>query len=372
MSPHWLQRSCAGIARWRCRRRSPASRTFSLGIFKADRVGDLILAHEAIQNLARSVPAGDAALITSDIAADAAAELFPDLRRIVVTQRGIIRGLPAIWRSVATLAECRFDQLACLQHHRSATQELLLRAPAANRTTGCANARRDEGPAPAFPRSPDFGQTLEYPASPTHLPRELEAHRRVVEAICGSPISPSAMLPRICRPAPTGHHLLLSPFASHPMRDYGDAGIEAVLLAAQSGATLPVRLIGSPAQGRRLRAMAGRLRAAGVRDIAALDTPTFRSYADSVASARLVLTMETATAHLAVAMDKKTVVILGGGHFGLLGPWHRSDRQRWIHNQVPCYGCDWRCTQPEVLCITGIDPNRVARAVRELWETPAT
>lgn len=364
MAPVWFQRFCA-VAMERCIRRVPAGRvTARLGIFKADRVGDLILAQRAIEMLIQSVPADDAVLITSDVAIGAAGKLFPTVRTIAVTERGIVRGLPAIWRSARSLRGLRFGRLVCLQHHRAATQALLLRCLDADWSVGCGNARP-----PAWPGEGDvkFAATLPYPDSAADLPRELEAHRLVVRAALDRTFAPTEILPRISPPETSDRHLLVSPFASNPIRDYPAHHLVQAVLSAQTGNGMPVRILVSPADRARGRGLAAGMTSAGIRDVAAMETASFREYADAVGRARLVLTMETGTAHLATAMDKRTVVVMGGGHFGLLGPWQRSARQIWLANRVPCYGCDWRCTQPEVTCITGISPADVAAALRSLW-----
>lgn len=369
MAPLWLQRACAATIAWRIRRTHRTRRRIPLGIFKADRVGDLLLSHGAIERFIRSVPAGDATLITSDVAAVAAAELFPNLPVIAVTQAGIVRGLRSVWESVDTLLGLRFERLVCLQHHRSATQNLLIRSLEAEWSAGCANARRDYRAMEAKTAECAFDITMSYPEAAADLPRELEAHRRVVAAACGNQISSSEILPHIDAPRPTSRYLLLCPFASNPIREYPAGLLAAALLAAQSGTDMPIRIIGSPGERDRVRAFASRLVAAGIRDVAPANTPSFRGYAAAVASAKLVLTMESGSAHLATAMDRDAVVIMGGGHFGLLAPWSRSQRQIWLSNHIPCYGCDWKCTQPEVTCVTGIRPDAVARALRSLWDS---
>lgn len=371
MAPPWLQRACAATIAWRIRATHRPRRRLPLGIFKADRVGDLVLAQGAIARLVRSVPAGGATLITSDVAAHAATELFPDLPRITVTQRGIVRGLPLVWKSADALLGLRFERLVCLQHHRSATQDLLLRAIEADWSAGCENARPDHGAIEACAGGRAFDATSPYPDYAGDLPRELEAHRRVVAAACGSEIPPSEILPHVDAAGTTARHLLLCPFASDPIREYPAELLASALRAAQSGAEMPIRIAGSPAEQERARALAARLAASGVRDVALAPTPSFRDYAAAVASAKLILTMESGGAHLATAMGKDTVVLLGGGHFGLLAPWSRSPRQTWLSNPLPCYGCDWKCTRPAVECITGVRPDDVARALRSLWNDPA-
>jgi ADP-heptose:LPS heptosyltransferase len=91
--------------------------------------------------------------------------------------------------------------------------------------------------------------------------------------------------------------------------------------------------------------------------------------AEAVARAELVLTAESAAAHLAAAFDRPALVVIGGGHYGQFGPWRRSARQVWITNTLECFGCDWRCVHPAPYCLTriGVDAVRagVAQALAE-------
>ncbi|MGA1129843.1 MAG: glycosyltransferase family 9 protein, partial [Chthoniobacterales bacterium] len=50
----------------------------------------------------------------------------------------------------------------------------------------------------------------------------------------------------------------------------------------------------------------------------------------SVARADLLLTVDTAAAHLACALDAPAVVIHSGQHPGVYGPYSRSGRQIWL------------------------------------------
>jgi ADP-heptose:LPS heptosyltransferase len=49
-----------------------------------------------------------------------------------------------------------------------------------------------------------------------------------------------------------------------------------------------------------------------------------------LARARLVLSVDTATAHIATAMDKKTVIIFGAASELQCIPWSLSKRQKWL------------------------------------------
>jgi ADP-heptose:LPS heptosyltransferase len=74
----------------------------------------------------------------------------------------------------------------------------------------------------------------------------------------------------------------------------------------------------------------------------------------AIARSALVLSVDTFAAHIAVAMDAPLVSLIGGGQFGEFGPWRRSGRQRWVSNEIPCFGCDWRCVRPRVDCMLDI------------------
>jgi ADP-heptose:LPS heptosyltransferase len=100
--------------------------------------------------------------------------------------------------------------------------------------------------------------------------------------------------------------------------------------------------------------------AAGVSDVTVRTPSSFVDFCSLVAAARGVISVDTATAHLATALDKPAAIILGGGQYGDFGPWRRSPRQVWFTHQVPCFGCLWSCIHPEPLCITQVPPSEVA------------
>jgi ADP-heptose:LPS heptosyltransferase len=91
-----------------------------------------------------------------------------------------------------------------------------------------------------------------------------------------------------------------------------------------------------------------------------MDLPRF---VELLSAAEGVLSMDTAGAHIACALDKPTVIILGGGHYGVFGPWGRSERQEWITHTVPCLNCNWVCHRNRTECIVDITPTRIANAM---------
>jgi ADP-heptose:LPS heptosyltransferase len=93
-----------------------------------------------------------------------------------------------------------------------------------------------------------------------------------------------------------------------------------------------------------------------------------------LAGARLVVSNETAAAHIAAAVGTPAVCVLGGGHYGRFLPYAVEEgRDRRIPpiavaHKMDCYGCNWSCIYPRgpgepVQCIKEITPEAVWRQV---------
>jgi ADP-heptose:LPS heptosyltransferase len=95
------------------------------------------------------------------------------------------------------------------------------------------------------------------------------------------------------------------------------------------------------------------------------------AFTEWIANAHCVLSMESGGAHLATALNKRAVMIVGGGHIGYFAPWKRSNRQEWVHLRLDCFGCDWLCNQPYVRCIHDIPAAKVGEAIRRVWTSSA-
>ena len=94
-------------------------------------------------------------------------------------------------------------------------------------------------------------------------------------------------------------------------------------------------------------------------------------FVEVVRGARFLVGNDTSAVHIAAAVKTPSVCILGGGHFGRFVPYpkHASD---WgpvvVYHQMPCFGCNWRCTQPHAPdrpypCISSVTVDAVVSAV---------
>lgn len=80
-----------------------------------------------------------------------------------------------------------------------------------------------------------------------------------------------------------------------------------------------------------------------------------------------IISIDTGSAHLALAADLPSVILCGGGHPGRFIPWSNIPaRSIVLTHDVDCAGCHGRCTQSEKRCLTDIHPTRVAAAARQM------
>jgi ADP-heptose:LPS heptosyltransferase len=139
----------------------------------------------------------------------------------------------------------------------------------------------------------------------------------------------------------------------------------AALGAVQRETKLRIRLSASRQDTARAERLKAELISQGA-EVDPLVQTSLLDHLEDIGGAAVVLSAETGTAHLATALDLPTVVLLGGGHFGLCAPWRKSKRQEWLSNPLPCFHCNWRCHQPEPLCITRVTAAEIHAGVKRV------
>lgn len=81
--------------------------------------------------------------------------------------------------------------------------------------------------------------------------------------------------------------------------------------------------------------------------------------------AQAVVSVDSAPAHLSIALRKPTVVLLGGGQYGRHFPAN-SELVRTVNHPLDCYRCNWKCRFPEAYCVTQIQVESVLNALQSL------
>jgi len=341
---------------------------FAAVVVKLDRIGDFVLALSAIRIVLRHFGEEQCALVIAPAVAELARREFPLATRIVLPVfLRHKRAWPGWWRARALLADISCEHLVCLRHQRWDYDELVLTWIRADQVHALDDPQSAGWVVNRRSLAPKVGVFFREPTVAVGACRELELHRAVLAKVLGTPPVTAELLPRFgAVPVSQQKYAVVMPFSSAAIKDLPVT----LLTEAATDVLLPpcekIVLVGAPDQRVRLEALAGELRAVGRRRIEVVAQPNLEELVALVAGAAWILTADTAAAHIATALDRPTVVLLGGGHFGQFGPWQRSVRQRWLSHPLPCFGCGWRCSYPEPWCLTRITVGEVVAALRDV------
>ncbi len=331
--------------------RGGPTRPFRAAIFQLDRLGDFVLTLSAVRTMLATWGADSCLLVVSRSAAPLAALEFPHTPRLVLTDSapGVLHDLLPLWRRERPLFRgLACERVVCLSHHRDLYKQVAL----------------------SWLRTPQIHQ-LDRSTYPTaHAADsclELTAHHQLTQAALGRPVSADEITPHFTQlSSHDGPELVVCPVSTDALRRLPDSVLLPALIRWRTRSIAPITFSGPPSAEAELNALAARLRAAvsGLVNIAVHDS--FPAFAARLAAAGAVLATESAPGHFATALDKRAVVAVGGGLFGLCSPWRRSTRQVIAQHRTACYSCGWHCTQPTVACLTGLDPLALAAALPPL------
>jgi ADP-heptose:LPS heptosyltransferase len=93
---------------------------------------------------------------------------------------------------------------------------------------------------------------------------------------------------------------------------------------------------------------------------------TIRQVAECLKLCDIIVSTDSAALHLATALRKPTLGIMGGGHFGRFYPWGRGDLNRVANLAMDCYHCNWQCIYETVRCVKDIPQSVICRDLRML------
>lgn len=337
-------------------------RRFRLAVLKLDRLGDGVLSLGAVRSLMNVFGENETLLIVSTIAAPLFKSEFPTATFVVLPafcQRFWPDLCLCLIKHACKLRRISADTLVCLRHQHSD----YLHAIACLIETGCCHASRCqnrlERTSLSFPRC----RYVPYTETCTGTCLEIEAHRRVVASAVGVEITLDHVFPSfINRETGKGGGLLICPCAGDSIREYPApllARVVELLLEKLPGMEVSVCI----PPGTKRRPWKESLSEYNGGRIRWLEPDSFEALFIAIANADVVLAPDSAPAHLATALDKPGVFLLGGGHFGMFAPWGETGRQVWLRHEMDCYQCGWNCLHPEPYCITRIQPEAVAQAL---------
>ncbi len=350
-------------------------------VLKLDRIGDFIFATAFLRPLAEQMSAA-VTLIVRKPNGSIAKQQFPGWKIIELPAR------ETAWRNIFRQGARtqlsgleNADLLVDLRAYRDYSDAVIASwVPAA-----CRIAIENAFPAAlasvTFPHEAQIYDLLlpRISALPVEA-RDLANQRALRNAVLGT--SPEPALPRLVLPhaeakaaakllhercgiAPESHYVVICPGTSSSIKEYPTAKLADALLDGFKDCELPLLIAGTSEDMRTTKpliaALAGKIRAVDATGIFPLP-----QHLALLASARLVVSMDSCHVHIAAALGTPCVCIFGGGQFGEFGPWGESPRLRWVHEKMDCYGCEWLCIHPRPLCVQEIPPSRIAAAIREV------
>jgi hypothetical protein len=102
-------------------------------------------------------------------------------------------------------------------------------------------------------------------------------------------------------------------------------------------------------------------------------------YVAAIGSSALVICNDSSAYHVAMALGRKVVCFLGGGHYGWFAPYPASlagaNRARVLNVPMECYWCNWTCRYPRaeggaLHCVASISVEAAIAAVEALLAPP--
>lgn len=342
-------------------------------IFKPDGIGDFVLATGAIHALAREFGEENLVVCVKSLLVPLARMQFPkatvvDLpvaaeRRVVnLFVRNFAACLPVWWRLRTTPVEVA----VCLRSMRNYLETFLFFSARARRHVGCENIllrsgrtvrRLVEGAVNRIGRP----ELEPYPPTAEGAPMEIEANRRVVARVIQRPVTIPEVLPVLAaQPNRSGSYWICAPITNLASKLYPAAqwaGLFRLLHPETAGKS--ILLTGSKDQRPALEDLCHLLHEAGCPGAEVFFPEDLTDYVNLIAGAEMMLTVDTAAAHFATALDRPTLVLFSGLHQGMFGPWQRSPRQVWLQPEFPpgTKRKKWHA---------GITPDRAAAAVRNV------
>jgi ADP-heptose:LPS heptosyltransferase len=346
------------------------SRRKKLAIFKTDGIGDFVLSSESIRQLIGHRGPEAVCLIVSQQVSTLAKRLFPDVEIVAVVPANASRfqKLVSLLALKPVFHGRSFEEIVCLRHYRTDYEELILCSLVADRVILLYNQMRDRKITTAFSWSKNLQFIRPLPLiqgeSDMKLPQEWFHHSAVLSASFGHHITALSMRPNwdLYRFPQTNSRrfLLVAPMAGSRIRDLPINLIEAGVLRASECGLTRVVLTGTRAQASSLHTYAEKLtRALPFCKVEVFNPPDLEEFLDLISRSSAVFTAESSTAHIATALDKPALILIGGGHYGWFAPWSRSTRQVWLTHKLSCFDCNWFCPYAESFCITGISPSEV-------------
>ena len=93
---------------------------------------------------------------------------------------------------------------------------------------------------------------------------------------------------------------------------------------------------------------------------------TLLESASIVSISKIFIGNDSGFTHLAKALDKKMIGIIGGGSFGKFFPYNPKKDEILLYHKLDCFGCEWKCIKDKPYCHTNVTVDQVYQAAINL------
>jgi ADP-heptose:LPS heptosyltransferase len=160
----------------------------------------------------------------------------------------------------------------------------------------------------------------------------------------------------------------LMPAASLTVKEYPAASWTAVAQALWHQRRMVCALLGGPQDQAAMEQVASEFgRLPHLKMVGPLDLPAMAALLGALDG---LMTVDTGLAHISLAEDVPTVVLVGGGHPGRFFPWPLTRRAAVLTHAMPCAGCSCKCHLSQAKCVTGIEPAEIVAGLFGLLDRP--
>ena len=99
-----------------------------------------------------------------------------------------------------------------------------------------------------------------------------------------------------------------------------------------------------------------------------INLTTLEQAANILENAKLFIGNDSGLAHVSKALNKKRIILMGGGSYSHYFPYGNNKDEKLLFYQMDCFGCEWDCIHEKPFCLTNIDIAQLKDAVNLLIE----
>lgn len=334
----------------RCLATKPRSQQPTVALIRLDAIGDFILWLDSAKRYRTAFPRHHLTLIANSLWADLARHLPYWDEVLVIDVRRLIRHPWYRWRSLSTIRNMGFEIAIQPTYSRVLLQgDSIIRATGASLRIGSSGNFSNITLAEKVLADSWYTQLI--PATDAAM-HELERNAEFISGLTGIDVKASIpAIPRLTTSRqyiPETDYFIVFPGASWNGRQWPLTHFAHTIcqIVAQYG--LRPILCGSATEQDLCCALANQLNCtcdnmAGQTSLAEL--------VELIRTAHLLISNETSAIHIAAAVGTPSICILGGGHYGRFMPYTATMpgiKPLAATYPMPCYGCNWKCTQPHL------------------------